>query len=110
MGHRLKVRREAMALSRKDLSKALSLTVQYIGDVENGSKGMSVETLYKMAQVLELSVDYIFDGEGPDLSDDDKKQRLKENIIASLSVCSLRQLYRIEQITRLFVEGMVDDE
>jgi hypothetical protein len=55
-------------------------------------------------------VDYLFDGDGADLPVDNKKKRLRENIFALLSVCSLRQLYRIEQITRLFVEGMVDDE
>lgn len=110
VGKRIAAGRKARHLSEEDLGKLLSFSKKYITDIENGRRGMRVETLYKISQILGLSVDYLFDGDGADLPVDNKKKRLRENIFALLSVCSLRQLYRIEQITRLFVEGMVDDE
>ena len=41
---------------------------------------------------------------------DEKKRKLNENIIGSLSVCSVQQLDCMEQIARLYVEGIVNKE
>lgn len=41
---------------------------------------------------------------------EEKKRLLNENIMGSLSVCSVKQLGVMEQMTRLYVESIVNKE
>ena len=61
-------------------------------------------------QVLGVSADFIIEGNGSEIPGDEKKRKLSENIIGSLSVCSVRQLDCMEQIARLYVESIVNKE
>ena len=78
--------------------------------VEYGDKGVSLKNLYRLKQVLGVSADYILEGDETYISADEKKKRLSENIMGSLSVCSVQQLNCMEQIARLYVEGIVNKE
>ena len=110
MGARIRARREAMNMSRSDLGALLSVTGKFIADIEYGDKGVSLKKLYKLTQVLGVSADFIIAGDESDMPSDEKKRKLNENIIGSLSVCSVQQLDCMEQIARLYVEGIVNKE
>ena len=40
-------------------SEACDLSTSFIGHIERGSRKLSVESLYKLAAVLDVSVDYL---------------------------------------------------
>ena len=110
MGARIRARREALNMSRSELGKLLSVTGKFIADIEYGDKPVSLKNLYRLKQVLGVSADYILEGDETYISADEKKKRLSENIMGSLSVCSVQQLNCMEQIARLYVEGIVNKE
>lgn len=110
MGARIRARREALNISREELGKLLSVTGKFIADIEYGEKGVSLKNLYKLKQILGVSTDFILEGDGLDIEDEERKKRLSENILGSLSVCSVQQIGCMEQITRLYVESIVNKE
>ena len=69
---------------------------------------MALTTLYKLKQVLGVSVDYILEGDRAFRDDAEKRQMLNENILSSLSVCSLKQLGCMESFARIYVESVVN--
>ncbi|MEE0773129.1 MAG: hypothetical protein UIJ87_08150 [Anaerovoracaceae bacterium] len=50
------------------------------------------------------------DGDNAFAGVEDKRRMLNENILSSLSVCSVKQLGCMEQMARLYVESVVDNE
>ena len=73
-----------LGISREELGRQLSVTGKFISDIEYGDKGVSLKTLYRLKQILGVSADYILEGEDEDISADEKKRKLNENIIGSL--------------------------
>ncbi len=110
MGARIRARREALNMSRDELGKHLSVTGKFIADIEYGEKGVSLKNLYKLKQILGVSADFILEGNDADMPKEEKKKMLSENILGSLSVCSVQQLGCMEKIARLYVESIVNKE
>ena len=108
MGRRIRQRREVLGMSREDLARRLDVTSKFI--VEYGDKGTSVKNLYRLKQILGLSVDYLMDGDRSDLTEEEPRRLLNENIMGSLSVCNVKQLQVMEKIARLYIEGVIHDE
>lgn len=59
MGRRIKKARKAKGLTQEQLAELCDLSTAHIGHVERGSRALSIETLVKIAMVLEISTDYI---------------------------------------------------
>lgn len=59
LGDRIKQIRKAKSITQDQLSEACSLSTSYIGHIERGSRTLSVETLFKIATKLDVSVDYL---------------------------------------------------
>ena len=110
MGARVRARRDALGMSREDLAKKLSVTAKTIANIEYGEKGVTLKNLYKLKQVLGVSIDYLMEGDASFIDTEDRRKMLSENILSSLSVCSEKELDRIEKVTRLYVETIVDRE
>ena len=110
MGARIRARREQIGLSREKLAAKLGVTGKFIADVEYGEKGISLTNIYKLKQILGVSADFLLEGEVKERSDEEKKRQLNENILGTLSVCSVEQLGCMEQITRLYVDSVVREQ
>ena len=110
MGARVRARRDALGMSREDLAKKLSVTAKTIANIEYGEKGVTLKNLYKLKQVLGVSIDYLMEGDASFIDTEDRRKMLSENILSSLSVCSEKELDRREKVTRLYVETIVDRE
>ena len=109
IGARIRKRRELLGLSREELAEQLGVTAKFIGDIEYGEKGVSMKNLYRLKQILG-GADFLLEGAEDGISEEKEIKILQENIMGSLSVCSARQLGVMEQIARLYVEGIVLDE
>lgn len=59
IGARIRQQREHMGLTQEQLGEACDLSASFVGHIERGSRKLSVESLYKLASVLNISVDYL---------------------------------------------------
>ena len=104
MGRRVRLRRELQELSRDQLAEQIDVSSQFIADIEYGHKGMSIQTLYKLSQVLNVSADYFLAGKMYG-AEDDEAMRFREEIRSTLDKCSAEQLKGVSQIVRIFEDG-----
>lgn len=67
LGHRIQRARKTKGLTQAQLGEECSLTTGYMSHIENGTRILSVDTLYKISSVLNVSIDYlIFDSHETD--------------------------------------------
>lgn len=62
IGARIKKRRIELNMTQEKLAEKAELTETHIGAIERATSKCSVETLVKLAQVLDLNVDYLLFG------------------------------------------------
>ena len=63
IGQRITQRRIKLGLSREQLADILGITSRFLFDIEAGKKGMSFETFIKIRRTLDVSADWLLDGE-----------------------------------------------
>lgn len=61
-GARIRRQREQLGLTQEQLGEACELSASFVGHIERGSRKLSVESLYKLASVLNVSADYLLFG------------------------------------------------
>lgn len=62
IGNRIRKKRESVGLTQEQLGEACDLSPSFIGHIERGSRKLSVESLYKLSSVLDISADYLLFG------------------------------------------------
>lgn len=62
IGLRIRNLREEAKLSREKLAELSFISTQFLSDIETGKKGMTVTTLKKICNALNVSSDYIVYG------------------------------------------------
>lgn len=62
VGKQLRLRRKALGLSQADLGRQVGITFQQIQKYERGTNRMGASRLWEFAQVLQVPVDYFFQG------------------------------------------------
>ena len=62
VGKRVRLRRLLLGFSQEELAAKLGLTFQQIQKYERGSNRISGSRLYDMSQILQVPVDYFFEG------------------------------------------------
>jgi len=60
IGQRIKVLREKIQMSQKDLAYSADLDRSYIASVENGSRNISIVNIEKIATALEVTLKEFF--------------------------------------------------
>ena len=95
IGIRIRRQREFLGYTRDYLSEQLSVSVNFCRDIEIGAKGMSVQTLAKLSNILKLSVDYILLGE--------TTSREADSLILMLNSCRPEKRKYAEEILRSFL-------
>lgn len=98
IGRRVRRQREALGYTRDDIAGKLDISVNFCSDIELGKKGMSVDTLSRMAKVLRVSVDYIVNG--TTAANDTSA------ITAMLESCEKEKLHYLEEIIKTFIKAM----
>ncbi len=62
IGGRIRRQREFLGYTREQFAELLDVTPKFCSDIELGVKGMSVQTLCRISEVLRLSTDFILFG------------------------------------------------
>lgn len=59
LGTKIKNKRKEQRYTQEQLSELCDISVGFLAHIEAGSRAPSVETLYKIARTLNLSIDYL---------------------------------------------------
>jgi len=62
MGARIRAQREYLGITREGLCNYVSISPQFLSEIERGIKGVSAETLYKLCEGLGMSADFVLMG------------------------------------------------
>lgn len=62
LGARIRKRREELLISKKDLAEMLEITPKFLDDVESGARGVSLNNLMLLSQILKVSTDFLLFG------------------------------------------------
>lgn len=110
IGAKIRLEREKLDLTRERFAEIIGLSSFYIGQIERGDRGMSIETLVKIANTLHVSVDYLLNDSNPfsvsealdenynSVLDDDLKK-----LFSILTRCSKEEINLIKDITKLII-------
>lgn len=101
IGARIRKQREEFGYTREIFAEKLDVTPKFCADIELGNRGMSVQTLCRISQVLKLSTDYILFGAAQE------NQSFSE---ALLHRCTPTERKYAEDILKTFVAAMEDSK
>lgn len=59
MGQRIRAARKARGIKAEKLAESVGIAVESIGHIECGSRKPSLGTLYRIAEALDVSLDYL---------------------------------------------------
>ena len=62
VGSRVRMRRQMLAMSQEKLGAALGLTFQQVQKYENGTNRMGASRLQQMSDILQVPVEFFFEG------------------------------------------------
>lgn len=62
IGKRIKAQRMTLNLTQEKFSEILDITPNHLGDVERGSKSLSLEKLLVFCDIFDLTLDYLVRG------------------------------------------------
>ncbi len=63
LGKRVRMRREFLRLTREQLAEQVDLSPRFINSLENGSSGVKLESLSRLAEALDTTCDYLVCGD-----------------------------------------------
>lgn len=112
IGSRIRVQREKVGLSRERFAEIVGLSTYYIGQIERGDRNMSLDTLYKISETLNISMDYIIKGEVQYMEDilvlealeDTYKEEIDmeiKDLLNLLSGASIKHIKLVKDIVKL---------
>ncbi|MBR3869433.1 MAG: helix-turn-helix transcriptional regulator [Clostridia bacterium] len=61
IGKRLKEERNRLHYTQDEVSEMIGVTPAYVGHIERGERGFSIETLIKLCNVYKVTIDYLFE-------------------------------------------------
>lgn len=114
IGIRVRSEREKFGLTREGIAEIIGLSAFYLGQIERGDRRMSLETLYKVADVSNLSIDLLLRGEDfymenimvNEIVMNNFKGQTNEDIQEVLSLligASKENIHLIKEITKLIL-------
>ena len=98
MGKRIRAQRERLGMTREEFAEKLDITPKFCSDIELGVKGMSVNTLCNISNVLLLSTDYILFGTETD--------SVENTISTLLRKCPSSKLVHLESIIKAYISAV----
>ena len=101
IGARIRKHREYMGYTREQFAELLGVSPKFCSDIETGVKGMSLQTLCKIAGLLRLSTDYILFG-----YETSKEHGEPEPILLMLNGCTQQERAYAEELLKSFLKAV----
>lgn len=117
IGERIRFEREKRGLSREAFAEIVGLSPFYIGQIERDERNMSVNTLIKICDSLNVSTDYILKGYIQYMEDITVLETIQNNyseemdaeikeLLSLLSGCSKENIRLIKEIIKLLIPNI----
>lgn len=71
IGQRIRTIRLQKHMTQAYFAESLDISINFLSELENGKKGLSEETIYKICQFCNISADYLLYGKNGTLSSQD---------------------------------------
>lgn len=65
MGKRIRQQREKLSLGKDEFAQMIQIPPRFLTAIENGTKGISAETLYKICEKTHVTADFFLFGRQP---------------------------------------------
>lgn len=105
IGGRLRAYRESLGMNRESFSEQVGLSPQFLAEAENGKKGLSAESIYKICSNSELSADYLVLGKVKR----DKLRNPLDNVLQDMpGDYSVQCAKMLQAVTDIIVEAQKD--
>ena len=105
IGGRLRAYRESLGMNRESFSEQIGLSPQFLAEAENGKKGLSAESIYKICSNSELSADYLVLGKVKR----DKLRNPLDNVLQDMpGDYSVQCAKMLQAVTDIIVEAQKD--
>ena len=101
VGERIRTMRESSHLTREQLAEQANISIQFLYDIENGAKSMTVPTIINIAAALCVSTDYLLLGMRSEYPSD-----LDASLIAQLQALHPKQRQVACELLRCFIRGV----
>lgn len=98
IGKRIKAARERSGLTRESLAERIEVTPRFIADVERGSVGISVPTLIRICETLNISSDSLLWNKTTRISLDEKLLFVDAEYLPSIDKLVQNQIDLIDLI------------
>lgn len=59
LGDKIRKQRQRMNLTQEKLAEKIDISESFMGHIERGDRKLSIDTLVKIAQELDISIDYL---------------------------------------------------
>ena len=82
-GERIKALRKAYGYTQEELADKLNISAGHIGKIETGSKGVSIDLMIELAEIFQVSLDYLI------LGKESAQENLKSKIRTMIEVLTL---------------------
>lgn len=84
IGKRIKIRRQGLKISLRELARRTELTASFLSQVENGKANVSLDSLRRIAETMEVPLFYFLSETSENSSDPYQKSNSKEPIPESI--------------------------
>ena len=65
LGQKIRIEREKLHLTQENLAEDLDVTASYIGQIERGKKGITLDNLIALAKRFGITIDFLLSGSVP---------------------------------------------
>ncbi len=100
IGKRIKNVREAKGMTQEQLASRSGIVIKHLSNIECGQSGISLATLIEIAEVLDVSTDYLLLGKEP-------QHTMLSNAFKDLGA---RERYYLEQIISNYIHCFRDEQ
>ena len=98
VGARIRAQREFLGITREELCNYVSISPQFLSEIERGVKGASAATLYKLCEGLNISSDVVLMGK--------EKPADVSEITATLATLDEKYVPHAEELLKAFVKAV----
>lgn len=104
-GERIRKQRTFLGYSRDQMAEQVGRATKYCADIERGQCGMSVDTLLKLSEVLNLSMDYIIKGTQKENSQTRPDMEQGSQLHTLLEYCPSDKLHYAIEILKIYLQS-----
>lgn len=96
IGKRISYTRKQRGLTQEKLAELANISIQFLSDIENNKKSMTITTLKNLADCLNVTTDYIIYGK--------TNSENNSTIHATLDTLSAIERKQAEKLLNIFIE------